>query len=200
MIEMIFAIVLIAIVVAAVPQIMTRNVQTIEGNRAQEAVFLASAAAKRLLSYRWDTNSKDTDIASDLDYAKVLDLDAAGSSRETATVGATTLTLPVRSGHIKQEKHRRFHSIITTPAGRYLENNVSLASLKGAAAFKFDYNLTVNAGFVSTFGVTTSPNNTLSNTKMAEIRMINNDTNNIDVLMRIYAFNIGEIDYAKRTF
>lgn len=195
MIELIFAIVMIAIVVAAVPQIMTSNAKTIEGNRAQEAVFLASAAAKRLLSFRWDANSKDTNVSSDLDYAKELDLDAAGSSRVTVN----GVQLPVRIGNIRQEKHRRFHSTITLPAGTALEGTVALAPLKAASGFKFDYGMTVNVGFANTFGSINS-NNTPSNTKMAEIKIINNDTGNLDVLMRIYAFNIGEADYAKRTF
>jgi len=200
MIEMIFAIVLIAIVVVAVPQIMTRNAATVEGNRAQEAVFLASAAAKRLLSFRWDANSKDTNVTtpSDLDYAKVLDLDNAGSERVTVTVDGSAVTLPLRVGHIREEKHRRLHSVITTPAGANLEGTVTLASLKGANAFKFNYNMVVTMNYTNTFG-SFSPTGT-SNTKMATIRISNTDTGNTDVLMRIFAFNIGEIDYAKRTF
>jgi len=196
MIELIFAIVLIALVVAAVPQIMTRNVETVEGNRAQEAVFLASAAAKRILTYRWDANSKDTNVSSDLDYAKILDLDAAGSTRVTIN----TVQQPIRVGNIREEKHRRFHSTITMPAGANFDGSVSLASLQGANALKFDYNMTVSVGFATTFGSTGNFTSPFTNTKMAEIKILNVDTGNLDVMMRVYAFNIGETDYAKRTF
>jgi hypothetical protein len=183
---------------------MTRNVETIEGNRAQEAVFLAAAAAKRILSFRWDPNSQDQNVTapSELAYAKVLDISGV-STRMTVTVDGNSTTLPLRVGHIKQEKHRRFHSNVTAPDGSAsatsFDGSVTLASLKGADAFKFNYNLTTNVIYTSTFGSTSYAGN-YSNTKMATITVGNSDTGNTDVIMRIFAFNIGETDYAKRTF
>lgn len=201
LIEMIFAIVLIAIVVVAVPQMLSQNVKAVEGNRAQEAVFLSSAAAKKLLSYRWDANSKDTNVTSELDYAKILDINATPgtSERVTETIGGTNVILPLRAGNIKEAKHRRFHSVVTYPAGANFNGNVSLASLQGADAFKFNYTMNVNVNFVNGFGDTTIAGGA-TNTKMALIQINNADTGKTDVVMRIYAFNIGETDYAKRTF
>jgi len=204
MIEMIFAIVLIALVVVAVPQIMSRNVQTIEGNRAQEAVFLASAAAKRILSFRWDANSQDQNVtsASELAYSKVLDIPGV-TSRVSVTVDGNVSVLPLRIGHIRQEKHRRFHSNVTVPAGTAsstsFEDDVTITSLQGANAFKFNYGLTTNVIYTSTFG-STSDAGAYTNTKMATINVTNNDTGQTDVIMRVFAFNIGETDIAKRTF
>lgn len=205
MIEMIFAIVLIGIIVAAVPEILTRNAQTVEGNRAQEAVFLASAAANRLMSYNWDSNSKDTNltVSSNLDYAKVLDVNQspAASERQSVSVGTATVSLPIRNGHIPQDKHRRFHSVYTPPAtASPLGIAITLNDTTlGADAFKFGYALNITGGYASAFGATTT-SGTVSNIKMAIIDIDNTTTGVTDVKMRIYAFNIGEIDYAKRTF
>lgn len=201
MIELIFAIVLIAIVVVAVPQMMTQNAKLVEGNRAQEGVFLASAAAVRLLSYRWDANSKDINVTSNLDYSKVLDINQtpATTERKSITVDGETILLPLRVGHIPQDRHRRFHSQYTPPAASGLFGaSITLNDTAiGADAFKFGYTLDITGGYSAPFAPTGSG---ISDTKMATITIKNNDTGVDDVIMRIYAFNIGEIDYAKRTF
>ena len=59
MIELIFAIVIIAISVLSLPmmnQVISKN---IEGSIVQEAIFAASAELNQVVSYYWDENSME---------------------------------------------------------------------------------------------------------------------------------------------
>jgi len=108
MIELIFAIVIIAFVVMGVPQILERNTQTMVDNLVQEDLFEATRTAYQVLTYPWDDNSIDT--TSELAYAKVLDAGSIGRVQESG------VDLPFRAGHIQQPNHRRFHDVAQAPA------------------------------------------------------------------------------------
>lgn len=70
LIELIFAIVLVAIIVLSVPMMNLINAKATEGSIAQEAIFASSAKLMQTLSYPWDENS--TDIEQILEGATVL--------------------------------------------------------------------------------------------------------------------------------
>jgi prepilin-type N-terminal cleavage/methylation domain-containing protein len=59
LIELIFAIVVIAIIVLSVPMMNLINAKATEGSISQEAIFASSAKLMQTLSYPWDENSTD---------------------------------------------------------------------------------------------------------------------------------------------
>lgn len=109
MIELVFAIVIIAIVVAGVPQMIARNDKSLEANLVQEEIFRAATMASQALSQQWDTNSEDSSAL--LAYAKVLDT-GVGAARQSVGL----IELERKIGHIAQDNHRRFHGVTTAPA------------------------------------------------------------------------------------
>jgi prepilin-type N-terminal cleavage/methylation domain-containing protein len=175
MIELIFAIVLIAIVVAAVPQMLQRNMDTQEGNLVQEDVFNAKKLALKIISYPWDPNSQDT--TSSTAYSKVLDVGGLGFARVTVPTASGNVAIPFRVGHVRQPLHRRFHNSVTAPASPNI------------GAFG-------DSGYVPDDGshtFRTTHNTTPKNMKMAIATSGN-------VKLYVYAANIGEYDYFKRQF
>lgn len=203
MIEMIFAIVLIGIVVAAVPQMISQNASGIENNLKQEAIAAAAGEAFRILAFPWDNNSSGTnnvsyvlDVATNADYARV------GTG------------LPLRIGHIppipgaREERlnHRRFFSAVTAPASATLPGASSqdLLTATGADAYKSGYSTVENSGYVSdaggtnfNFSATTTGGPT--NIKMAQVQIDSDNEANI-VTLRVYSANIGSVEYFTREF
>lgn len=180
MIELIFAIVILALVVAGVPQILQENSNTMVGNLSQENLFKAKRTAVEVLSYPWDNRSIDTS-GGEFAYAKVLDVGGGGFARVSDASGTS---LPFRVGHIRQDKHRRFFETATAPLG---------GSLKGWGV----------GGYISDSGSPFVFSNTVSggasNMKMAQIT-VDDVPDGTPVTLRVYAANIGEAVYFKRTF
>ena len=197
MIELIFAIVLIAIVVAAVPQMMQRNEKTLEGNLVQQELFVAAKTASELLTQPWDTNAPDTSTSRA--YTKVLDTNRPGFNR--VTDGGGNL-LPFRKGHIRQPNHRRFHNNVTYPADYKIPNMANSPALPANTA------LTVTSGYsgetdTTVFSTAPTTSNTAANRrniKMANITVTDTTDNSRTVTLRLYMANIGEVAYAHRIF
>lgn len=197
MIELIFAIVLIALVVAAVPQMMQRNDKTLEGNLVQEELFVAAKTASELLTQPWDANA--TDNSTTRAYNKVLDTNSpnAGFNRVTDAAGNP---LPFRQGHIRQDNHRRFHNTTTLPA------SAQIPSSSNAPALPANTTLTVTSGYSGETDTTvfstapTTSNAAPTNIKMANITVTDTIDNSRTVTLRLYMANIGEVAYAHRRF
>lgn len=211
MIEMIFAIVIIGITVAGVSQMLTRSSDTMEGSLSQEAVFLASMEAAKVFSHRWDSNSEDS--TTELSYSKILDTSSAGYNRvcidpatnvrSTQPCTTSQVLSVLRFGGIDQDLHRRFHSTPTASLSGVPEgvpNSDSNLSLTGENGYKHDYNIVIASNYVSTPYNIGSPSGT-SDIKRTVITVADAaDTSTNLVTMRVYTYNIGEIDFAKRTF
>ncbi|UFS62091.1 prepilin-type N-terminal cleavage/methylation domain-containing protein [Sulfurimonas sp. HSL-3221] len=212
MIEMIFAIIIIGITVAGVSQIMTRSGNTMEGALSQEAVFLASMEAAKIFSHRWDPNSKDT--SSELAYSKILDtnwdanhkrtcLDTATGSKYAVPCAADDIQTVLRYGGIAEDKHRRFHSQSTASSQPYpdgVPNGTTDINITNEHGYKRTYQVAVNSGYIGTaFATGTVGGPTDIKMTVVSINDKNNGNANL-VRMRVYSYNIGEIDYAKRTF
>jgi prepilin-type N-terminal cleavage/methylation domain-containing protein len=215
MIEMIFAIVIIGITVAGVSQIMTRSGGTMEGALSQEAVFLASMESAKIFSHRWDANSMDP-TAGVLAYSKILDTNVSGYKRiciDTVTgtksqvpaggcAGADEILSVLRLGGIAQDKHRRFHSQFTGTAAAYpdgVPDGTTDVNVTDEHGYKRSYEVATTSGFVNgafATGTVGGP----TDVKMTVVSINDNDTNVNLVRMRVYSYNIGEIDYAKRIF
>ncbi|WP_345987502.1 hypothetical protein WCX18_10290 [Sulfurimonas sp. HSL1-2] len=220
MIELIFAIVLIGIAIAGVPRMIERNTKSLEGNIVDEAVFAVSAKAAQLLSFRWDPNSQN---AGDLlSHSKILDV--AGSGNLSRTNSIFRIGGIAENAH--RRFHSAATSPASTVLND-MTTGSALTFLTGgdptsSSAYKKDYRLNVAISFVGdgntayNTGTTASatynfPNfpspvsATATNMKMARIELQQNDSmtatpswGNVATLY-VYAANIGEIDYFKRT-
>jgi len=209
MIELIFAIVVIAFIVSGVPQIIKQNDKALlgfdensTGAFAQEGIFAAAGTAAKVLTYQWDPNSLDPTEPNP--YAK--ELNTSTSTLVTNTAG---VVLPLRVGNVAQDRHRRYHSTINTaPSQQELDGltsgTVNIVDTNGSDAYKCTWSATLSGGYVPDGTYPTTFSATVSNSKMAVIQV--NSTGgacpsitNV-VTMRIYTANIGEFDYAKRTF
>lgn len=214
MIELIFAIVIIGIAVAGVPQMIERNSKSLEGNLVQEGVFAASAKAAQLLTYRWDTNSQDPNDL--LSHSKILDM-------PTGSTDFNRTNSIFRKGGITAEAHRRFHSAVTNPVGPVLnglatgtQNFITGGTSK--EGYKHEFRVNISASYVndgdgsyntnSPSVVYNFPNfpstvsNTPTNMKMVRIALQMLDESGTwkeMAVLDVYAANIGEIDYYKRT-
>lgn len=207
MIELIFAIVIIAIAVISLPTMTQATGKGIESNLVQEAIFASAAKLDEITSYRWDENStEDGSVLSRVIWTSDNDCNASSNPN-------------LRQGHIKETLHRRClddnYSIVqpTTPLGMETDDNgtyddiddfndisaplyINISDSVGSAAgYKTPYSMDINISYAG-FGVITADS---QNIKEINITIINPDTNLTTLKVHTYSANIGEIDYYHRS-
>ena len=217
LIELIFAIVVIAVLVAGVPRIIAQNDVAVESSLVQDGISAVAGTSSAILSFAWDASSANA--ADPLDYAKVVD-NTGSLGRKVVNLpsgaGTVAVILPLRAGHINQENHRRFHSANAPVTAGAIANigaiQTTLSSAASAHGYKSAYSIAIAPGYVPDGAANiTGAGSTISynfsdtqvtgptNMKTAEIKLSSSTAANI-VTMRVYAANIGEIDFQKRTF
>jgi Tfp pilus assembly protein PilV len=225
MIELIFAIVIIAIVVISMPMMMKTNQDAVEGNVVQEALFASSAKMMQVLSYPWDEHSVDS--ANPNTYGKVVYVGAGDNSyyRKDAN-GSFDANSSYRVGHILQDNHRRFHdysSVDANVSAINVDDNSSIDAIDdrnesgrhfdfaggSAGGYKNDYTMDVDVSYISDASTTTGSSNAFnfsiisppgaSNMKLITVTIKDKNGNPL-TLLRSYSANIGEFDFAKRRF
>jgi hypothetical protein len=210
MIELIFAIVVIAIALLSVPLMIETNNRALERSLAQEAVFLASSVLSVATTEAWDTMSIVDTGESDVYVAsKILDVNDAdsGSSYARATINGEISN--IRIGGLREDKHRQFFDYNSSKAASEQPKPVGDAdfdptiddSVASIAGYKSAYGVSGRRVYVDdATDVFTTPAAGLavSNLKMTEIS-ISDDDGEVAKL-RAYTANIGEADYAKRIF
>jgi len=200
LIELIFAIVIIAISVASVP-IMTNAIgKGVKNNLVQETIFGASAQLNQVLSYRWDENSINENVdVNATGLAKVIDI--------SATCDANRL----RPGHILQTLHRKWlddntttQSTIGSDGGEANRDDVDdfngvtgdlFSGSTSADAYKQVYTYEVGVSYSSSGFADVS----LNEAKKVTVTVKDEDGEVISNL-NAYTFNIGEVDYYKRMY
>ena len=184
MIELIFAIVIIAISVMSLPMVTQVTNKGIENSLAQEAVFAASADLMGVTSAYWDERSLED---SSVGLSRVIDISADCND-----------TTKLRPGHIAQAYHRRcVDSNLATGLGATADTNITaLDDMVGtqdvflttdAATYKEKYTSTVavtRTGDVKAITVTIK-------------KKVGGDT---ITSLKAQIANIGEVDIYKRTF
>lgn len=197
MIELIFAIVIIAITVLSLPMMTQVTSKGIENNLVQEAIFAASTKINETVSYYWDENS--------LESGKYL------SNVVSVAPSDCNETTKLRSGHINQPLHRRCIDDTTLRPSTTLGSdsadlddiddvhgsttNIFTSTTTSASGYKKNYNVTTSVSYAS-FGTEAS---TTNNIKKIEVTVTDSSSNTITKL-NTYVSNIGEIDYLKRSF
>lgn len=219
MIELIFAIVVIAITVLSLPVMMRVNQNAIESNVVQEAVFASSAKMMQVLSYPWDEHSVNSQNFGS--YTKVVDIPGGTAAYRRAydMYGNADTTGNFRVGHIIEDGHRRFHNISSPDATVSTINsddnntidaiddrgqaNISFENAAATATgYKKDYRMNVTVSYIADTGTPfvfpSAGNNTPSSMKLVTVDI--GDTSGTLTLLRAYSANIGEIDFAKRRY
>ena len=204
MIELIFAIVIIGVTVLTVPMMIETNNKALEANIAQEAIFLTSAVLSMTTTMVWDNRSVTPTADSD-NYVLAKILDINGTNNHDRVVFDSTL----RTGGINEDKHRQFFDYNASNLTQHIpaQGGDSTLNFEGEVnttelGYKFNYGVVINRGYVpDNSGVfeRTLSNRGPTNLKMTEVE-ISDENGELITVLRAYTANIGETDYAKRSF
>jgi len=192
MIELIFAIVIIAIAVVSLP-VMTQVVQKgTEGALAQEAIFAAATELMGATVGYWDERSMEDENTSQ--FSRVIDINSICENN------SSSLRYRLRPGHIAQSLHRR---CLDSNSTLNLDNTVksSIYSLDDAAHSNtviFDHPASDASGYKQEYNSTITILRNDDNKTL--ISTITDENGNEIVVLKLISTNIGEVDYYKRTF
>ena len=186
MIELIFAIVIIAISVLSLPMMSQVNARNIESNIVQEAIFAASAELMGASAGYWDSNSmEDSNLSS---FSRVIDINGNCDSNR------------LRAGHIAQPLHRR---CVESSTGAVSDSaGITFLTLDNAQHLGSNDEIFLNnvpdkSGYKKTYY------STLNVTRVGDIKYLEVSVQDLDdtlVVLKMQSANIGEIDYYKRRF
>lgn len=213
LIELIFAIVIIAISVISLPMMNQTVAKGLEGNLAQEALFSAISEINIATSYAWDENSLlDTNLstASGVDtLSRVIRTGTTGDCADSGLNDSAGNDINRRTGHINR---RCLNNLATVPY-----NIAATDYVLSLNASKHDYNITVEgtASTTSSTGYKKEYESKLdvvrcdgtcvdfgdaNNINMKEITVTIRDSSDDSVitLLRTYSANIGEVAYNNR--
>ena len=184
MIELIFAIVIIAISVMSLPMVTQVTNKGIENSLAQEAVFAASADLMGVTSAYWAERSLEDD---QFGLSRVIDISADCDD-----------TTKLRPGHIAQPYHRRCVDS-NSVADLNTTADANITSLDDMAITQ-DVFLTADAAsnkdrYTSTVTVTRS-----GNVKAITVTINKKIGGDTVTSLKTQIANIGEVDMYKRTF
>jgi len=186
MIELIFAIVIIAIAVLSLPIMSGANQKAIENSIVQEAIFAASAGLMDASAGYWDEHSMEDAATSK--FSRVINISHDCNN-----------TTKLRPGHIKQVYHRRcLDNNNTLPLDMaYSVDGIYDLDDTPVASSLFTFNTTSASGYKRTY---TSNMAVTRNGEVKTIVATISDTDGVVVKLEMQSANIGEIDFYKRTF
>jgi prepilin-type N-terminal cleavage/methylation domain-containing protein len=196
LIELIFAIVIIAITVLSLPMMNQIISKGVDSNIKQEAIFAAATELNEATTAHWDENSLESDSSSL--FARVIDIDG---NCDNNTSSPRYRLMP---GHIEQLKHRRcLNDSTTNPATAVeaLEDKahdyqlIFLNPTPSAEGSKDEYysQMTVVEDNVNFGGASDK------NIKKITVTITDSQKKVISSL-KTYSANIGEVDFHKRTY
>lgn len=224
LIELVLAIVIIAISLMTIPLMLSQSGNNNSFSIAQETIFAARTKIGNILTHQWDANS--TEDNDSITYIRVLDVINGDASLDRLAL-AGTLDDNRRMGHVQNNLRRRFHddnitvSGVVRPSGGIDEDNTSIDQFNGDfvefdSFTGFDYvrefNLTTAIFYISdnvnyanqiinfNFDVSTEANitdiNNSTNIKMIEVVARSED--GITFTFRTFSSNIGQTDLLSR--
>lgn len=197
LIELIFAIVIIAISVVSLPMMNQAIGKGVDANLVQEAIFAAATELNEAVSANWDENSIESGTNF---YARVINLG-----------GDCDATTKLRPGHVNEKLHRRcLDNTTLSPADNnatadiaainslndmvHANQNIFINDTTNQAGYKKKYFSTVDVTRGATFGGA-------ANQDMKQIVItIRDEDDKIITSLTTYSANIGEIDYYKKAY
>jgi len=189
LIELIFAIVIIAISIVSLPLMTGVTQKGVEQNILQEAIFAASAQLMGITAAYWDERSMEDANLSDL--SRVIDIG-----------GDCNTTTRLRPGHIAQSLHRRCLESTST-AGLDATSNDNVYSLDDAVADAngtpdiFDNPNADATGYKDRYTSSATISRTDDIKKITV--SVQDSSGNVITKLITYSANLGEPDYYKRT-
>lgn len=209
MIELIFAIVVIAISVMSLPMMTRVTTQGMENNLVQEIIFASVAEINFATTYVWDDDSLSDDID---ELSKVLNTTAAGS---TCTITGTNP--PRRVGHINREclsdtsttMHNTQHADavfqisaidknIHSAENIYVDNDdVDVNASSSISGYKTMYQSTLAVKLGNNADLQFGAEADNINIREITVVVVDKDGNDITRL-RTYSANVGEVAYASK--
>ena len=198
-IELIFAIVIIAISVVSLPMMNQVIAKGLDENLVQEAIFAAATQLNEAVTVHWDENSIDP--ASPNSYARIID----NGNCDNNPLSPTYRQMP---GNINQPLHRRCLENNATGPGDsntsiaidalddmgHPASNIFIDSTKNAQGYKNNYTSKVVVTRGATFGG--APNQDIKSITIE----IKNAAGKIITSLKTYSANIGEVDYLKKEY
>jgi len=199
MIELIFAIVVIAISIISLPRMIQATSEGISSNIIQEGIFATGALLNESTTYYWDSGSMD---------------DAAISAESRViNTGDCILGGPPfrRIGHINRQCLDNNATTVNTVGDftsieaahiNYANTEIFEGDGTGAATYKDNYIVDVNVTYCKNVGgcVTFGDIANNPNLKEIEIKIRKKDSANNVVILRAYTANIGEVRPKKEAF
>ncbi len=196
MIELIFAIVIIAISVLSLPMMTQVNARGVENSLVQEAIFAASAELMGASAGYWDLNSME-DKATSSDVPRVIDIGGLCDNNSSSLNSRYRLRL----GHIDQQLHRRcLDSNSTGAADTSDSTDVNLDNAEHASEDIFIDTTTEASGYKASY------KSIVDVTRVGDIKSINititdsNSPANTLVVLNMQSANIGGIEYYSKEF
>lgn len=195
-IELIFAIVIIAITVLSLPvmnQVLSKGT---DSALVQEAIFAAATELNQATTYRWDENS----LESGTDFSRVLSVSATDCNSSTH----------LRPGHINQPFHRRCTDDAalrpSTTLGKDdsdlddLDDTIKPAAsmYSGDATTSAGYKKALNTAISISYGAFGDIPATEKNIKKITVTVSNSDGKVAE--LSTYSANIGEVEYYHRRY
>ena len=197
MIELILAIVVISVVMLTIPMMIQVNNKALEGNVAQEAIFLVSTVLTETTALIWDDSSIDGN-ATTITASGILNTAGDGVY---ARVAGTFL----RQGGMQKNNTRKFLDTNTTPSQTAVESLagiISATSTSNLVGYKNIYSIGATRGYIADapggFNFTTAmlAAGTTSNIKMTTVEINATIDGVVTTISRLRAYtcNIGEAD------
>ncbi len=224
LIELVLAIVVIAISIMTIPLMLNQNSKAISFTIMQESMMAARTKIENILSYQWDSCSTiASGVAGTETRIKVIDV-LNGDLELNRTVNTIR-----RVGHVREDLRRRFHDlgvgVLALPSGDGLSaTKVSIDSFNGETIsmnaggsldYLRDFNITTAIFYISDEVNYTSQNinfnfdatawrsstvnvNQSTNIKMIELNVTTQDAQ--PFILRAFSSNIGQTELLRRSF
>ena len=200
LIELIFAIVVIAITVISLPMMNQAISKGIDTNLIQEAIFAAATELNEVTTTQWDEASIDENTSSFI--SQVINLDGSCENNNSKE------RYRLKPGHILEPLHRKClndlgqgeldsNTSATIDAVEDKEHNykeIFLNLTPGQEGYKQKYKSNLDVSYNPIFDGAVRPN-------MKKVTItIKDENNNTVTSLFTYVANIGGIDYYKRTY
>lgn len=216
MLELVIAIVVMGIAVMSLPLILTQSQNSNAIALQQEVILATKTKLGYILAYEWDANSYDATAS----VSRVLDTTNSASADSDFNTTSTR-----RIGHILTDNRRRLRDDMASPSlsGSTAWGNTGLLDIDDfhnkienttvvAADMDYIFNLELNStvSYVNdsatytnqdinfTFDASSTPANP-TNIKMITVRT-KDTSNNVNIILRAFASNIGESTITKKAW
>ncbi len=201
LIELLFAIVIIAISVTALPMMNQSIEKGVSANIVQEAIFAAATELNEATAAHWDENSFEENETNTL--AKMIDIPDNTIRCDNNSSHSTYRQMP---GHINQTFHRRCLDSNTTTYSdtdvddvislwdmRHSSQNIFIDSNTSAEGYKQEYNSTIDVIDPADF------NGSSYNIKKITVTITTQD-GTVITRLSTFSMNIGEVDFLKKEY